>query len=128
MTIGQAIKLATKNGWRINGEIPRYVAGNGDVFLHDKVCLEIPSEHGDCAGFPIESALMDPLFWKALGKSLDWGPMCTVCFKTKNGGRHKTVCSNGVFMTEEWIFWQRETLKSIAHGETIKSSFKFINK
>ena len=110
MTIQEAIQKAIDGGWRINGETPKYVGGFGNIELQDKVCFEIDGEYGDCSGYPIESALMDPLFWKALGKSMGWD---------------KAVYGYGPGMPK--TYWESEWHQLINHlaaGGTIEDYFK----
>jgi len=139
MTIQQAIEKAIEGGYRheeINSafilwkgyeNILPFVNGYGWVQFRDK--NNQPSE--PCPAYVpkcrIEQILLDPEFWKALGKSFKWESSELECidddhtvFEDENG--NKITCPNCPY--DKWKEMWHRFIDHLAEGNSIESYFE----
>ena len=105
MKIEQAIQKAIERGWLKDFD-PKWMPKMEQVSLRYRDWLDWVT---------IQKALLDPLFWQALGKAMGWGKYCD-CLPI--GHEHKLHCE----MSEWFQEWHR-LIDALAGGKSIEEYF-----
>lgn len=113
MKIEEAIKKAIEGGWEYGrGEITS-LPGFGDLFVNEKMVI-------------------DPQFWKALGKAMGWGNSKPhIWFESRKSGRMCQSCGLATEtkkecnrMTNDWLYQWHKFIDHLAEGKSIETYFE----
>ena len=111
MTINEAIKKAVEGGWQAPYGYATFEATENYVYFYPK--------HGGRIDYPMGFVLLDPLFWSALGKSLNLSICEWECVKRKGNQKHCPVKHQ-----EQWLNYWHNFINHLALGKDAESWFE----
>lgn len=123
MTIKEAIEKAIEGGWNLGGfiNLDRFPNGFGDarVGIGHYVAISRIDAKGNSGRWVelgiIEEIILDPLFWTALGKAMQWGAEVDAILGTKQRFHPPQIT---------WLFHWHRLIDHLAKGKDIESFFE----
>lgn len=130
MTIEQAIEKAIEGGMK-EGERWKLISAN-------RYWVGWFDGNGDEVTISLNTYLLDPLFWQALGKALGWGRICGACHggiqqivwehRATDGKTERYACGHDTTgcpdIQDEWRYHWHRFIDHLAEGGTIEDFFK----
>jgi hypothetical protein len=109
MTLEQALHKALEGGW---GNVPPHTEFRSVAVEHDTIVLHVydrQRRHRDYCTYSLGLALLDPLFWQALGGALGWA---------------EGVAPKYLVYQQWWIQPWHRFIEHLAHGGSIAAFFE----
>jgi hypothetical protein len=80
----------------------------------------IPTTHSSLM-IPVQETFLDPYFWQALGRALEWEKPCYVCIACSQGAECTVCC--GYYWMYQWHCF----IQCLAEGKTAESFFETLS-
>ena len=115
MTLEEVLKKATEGGYHIHGSdgtATFYDGANSDFSAWTR------TDNGSTFMVAMEETLLDPRFWQALGRTLDWSEACDLFIICVHGEEECSRC-RGYYWMYQWHYF----IQALADGHTPEAFF-----
>jgi len=115
MTLAEVLKKATEGGYHIHGSdgtATFYDGANSDFSAWTR------TDNGSTFMVAMEETWLDPRFWQALGRTLDWSEACDLVLICVHGEEECSQC-RGYYWMYQWHCF----IQALADGHTPEAFF-----
>jgi hypothetical protein len=118
MTIQEALNTATEGGYHIYGSDGMdtfYEGANSEYSVWTR------KDNESSFLVPTEETFLDPKFWQALGRTLDWSERCDLAITCVHGEEECSRC-RGYY----WMYQWHRFIQALANGNTPEAFFQHL--